>query len=311
MLLSRAVAPGKIILFGEHAVVYGQPAIAAPVTQAQAVCEIETAPHLDGLTIAAPDIGRRYRLEEAPPDDPLAVAVRRTLAELNIASPPDLLLTVRSTIPVACGLGSGAAVSTAVILALGRYCGRELPPQTVSDWVFEVEKIHHGTPSGIDNTVIAFTQPIFFRKGQAIERLNVHTPLTFIIADTGVKSATYKVVGDLRARRQAEPARYDPDFEAIGGIARQARQAIETGDIAGVADCMRKNQRLLRKIGVSSMELDRLVTAGEQAGALGAKLSGAGWGGNMIALATPETAQPVAEALLNAGAARTIITQVT
>ncbi|MFQ5578313.1 MAG: mevalonate kinase [Anaerolineae bacterium] len=307
---TTASAPGKIILFGEHAVVYGRPALAVPVTQVQAVCRVQDVSAQAGVLIVAPDVNRRYRLDRASPDDPLAAAVRGALAALNVSSHPGLTLTVRSTIPIACGLGSGAAIATAIVRALAQHLKHPLPPAAVSDVVFEVEKIHHGTPSGIDNSVVAFARPIFFQKNSPIEPLAVGAPLTLVIGDTGVTSPTYKVVGDLRRRWQAEPGRYESYFDRMGRIALRARRAVERGDVAGVGQCMVDNHALLQEIGVSSTELDGLVKAAHGAGAAGAKLSGAGWGGNMIALAPPGRAEEVAGALRGAGAAGVIITVV-
>ena len=149
-----ATAPGKVIIFGEHAVVYGQPAIAAPVHQAQATATVEPGEPGSGLILSAADLDLVLPLTEAPKDDPLAAMARLTLAYLD-APAPDATLTVRSTVPIASGMGSGAAVSTAIVRALAAWMGRELRADVVSGLVYEVEKLHHGTPSGIDNTVSA------------------------------------------------------------------------------------------------------------------------------------------------------------
>ncbi len=307
---TTATAPGKIILFGEHAVVYGRPALAIPVSQVRATCRVEAGTPGSGILLRAPDIDRREYLSAAGDDDPLALAVRRTLQALGIATIPDLTLTVTSTIPIACGLGSGAAISAAIIRALGSYFRLPFPPQTVSDIAFEVEKIYHGTPSGIDNTVVAFAQPIFFSKGKPIERLTVGTPLTLVIGDTGIKSQTYKVVGDLRARWQADPGYYEPIFDRMGMLAQSARAAIERGNVQQVGKLMGENHTILQDLGISHAKLDALVSAAMAVGAWGAKLSGAGWGGNMIALTPPEYAVAVAAALRSAGAVNTITTVV-
>lgn len=304
-----ASAPGKIILFGEHAVVYGHSALAVPVTQVQATCRIEDVA-TPTTVIHAPDIDRHYALQHAPPDDPLATIIRHTLDALQIPAKRCFTLTVTSTIPIACGLGSGAAISTAVVRALAAYFQQPLADQAVSDLVFEVEKIYHGTPSGIDNTVIAFAQPVSFARGKQVSRFTVKTPLTFVIADTGIKSPTHKVVGDLRHRRDGDRKRYDGYFESIGELVRLARSAIEGGNVDVVAQCMLENHAILDEIGVSSPELNALVAAAMAAGATGAKLSGAGWGGNMIALAAPNRVDAVATALKKAGAVKVIVTTV-
>ena len=302
-------APGKIILFGEHSVVYGRPAIAVPVSQVEAVCHIEVNQPGSGLTVIAEDLGWQKSLSQLSEDDPIAAIIQATLAHLQQPQ-PDLLLRIHSTIPIARGMGSGAAVSTAIVKAMSDLLGGELDPQTVSDLVYEVEKLHHGTPSGIDNTVVAFAQPIFFQHGQPITRLKVAELLTFVIGDTGIQSQTHAVVGDLRARWAKDVERYEGYFDELGAIAREARVAIERGDLPAIGICMAENHTILKSIGVSSVELNCLVEAAIKAGALGAKMSGAGWGGNMIALTGPERARAVEDAIRAAGAVQTITTQV-
>jgi mevalonate kinase len=302
-------APGKIILFGEHAVVYKRPAIAVPVTQVQATATVEPAPSGSGLMLIAADLDERISLAAASQDEPLAAAARLTLDHLSV-SEPDADLTISSTIPIASGLGSGAAVSTALVRALAGFLGHALEPAEIGALVFEVEKIHHGTPSGIDNTVIAYEQPVYFVRGRPIERLAVSEPFTLLIGDTGKPSSTGKIVGRVRRRWQRQPARYDALFDQIGDIADEARQAIESGDVEAMGPLMDENHKLLIELGISSPQLDELVETARLAGAMGAKLSGAGGGGNMIALVEDDFTKEVADALKEAGAARVICTRV-
>jgi mevalonate kinase len=223
---------------------------------------------------------------------------------------PDLLITVTSTIPIARGLGSGAAVATAVARALARYSGYTPHPDEISRLVYQVEKLHHGTPSGIDNTVIAYEQPVFFVRGEKMVRLSLSAPLNLIIADTGVFSSTREVVSDVRRRWQAQRELYEGLFDEIGAITRLGKSAIERGDPHAIGHLMDDNQELLALLGVSSPQLDALIAAARASGALGAKLSGAGWGGNMLALIETPDATVVATALQDAGATRTILSQI-
>ena len=308
--MTVAYASGKVILFGEHAVVYGRPAIAVPVTQVRAQAMVEGAAKGRGIAIVAQDLGQTYSLGQAPPDDPLRQIVVLTLQRLGVGLAHDLTITISSTIPIARGLGSGAAISTAIVRALSKYFDKELSPRAISDLVYEVEKIHHGTPSGIDNTVIAFERPVYFVKSQTCEALRVKRPFIIIIADTGVQSPTKVAVAEVRRAWEREPSRYDRLFDQMGEVAIRARRAIERGEIEEMGHLMNKNHRLLRLIGVSSPELEDLVRAAREAGALGAKLSGAGRGGNMIALVSEETEKPVVRALREAGAKHLIVTEV-
>jgi mevalonate kinase len=298
-------ASGKIILFGEHAVVYGRPAIAVPVTQVQATATVEDAPPGAGCFLNAPDVSRSFRLADAPADDALAGIVQETLTHLG-ANEPDVTITIRSTIPMASGLGSGAAVSTAIVRALALHLGRPLDDDTVSALVFEVERLYHGMPSGIDNTVIARGRPLFFIKERMVESIAVKTPLHLLIADTGVASPTRIAVGGVRQAWEANREQYDSLFRNIGQITTMARGAMVSSEIHALGALMDGNQWLLQEIGVSSPEIETLVQAARQAGALGAKLSGAGRGGNVIALVQQEKLEPISRALREAGA-RSII----
>jgi len=303
-----ASAPGKIILFGEHAVVYGQPALAAPVSQVQARAAV--VPARRGCRLEAPDIHLQSDLADLPLNHPLAAAARAVFTELGIASPPPFRLRVTSSIPVASGLGSGAAVTVAVLRALSAFLGLPLPDERVSALAFEIEKLHHGTPSGIDNSVVTFARPVYFVKGRAIEILRVGASLTLVIADTGIAAPTRQSVDDIRRLWESDPRRWEAVFGRIGGLARAARRAIEVGDIPALGPLMDENHARLQELIVSSPELDRLVEAARGSGALGAKLSGGGRGGNMIALVRPLEAETVARTLQTAGARQTIITTI-
>jgi len=313
-MVTTAYAPGKVILFGEHAVVYGRPAIAVPVTQVRACAAVEDGRPGQGVVIDAADLRLRHRIGDPIPADspacPLEATVRNTLQRLGIAALPDLTVTVSSTVPLASGMGSGAAVATAMVRALAQHLGQALAPQEVSDLVYQTEVIHHGTPSGIDNTVVAFERPVFFVRGQPIQTLHVGRPFWLAIGDTGEHSSTREVVGDVRRAWQAGPVRYEALFDRIGAVALRARKAIEQGRVSALGRLMDENQELLQAIGVSSPELERLIGAARAAGAMGAKLCGAGQGGNMIALVSAENAPTVAGALRRAGATSVIVSEV-
>ena len=306
--MTTASAPGKIILFGEHAVVYNRPALAVPITQVHAEVEITTA--RADIWIDAPDISLQTNLITLPADHAIRRVIERTLQALKIVSPPALNIRIKSSIPVAAGLGSGAAVSVALIRALSGHLGSLLSDEQVNNLCYEIEKIHHGTPSGIDNTVITYSRPVYFIKDQPIETFQVKSPFTLVIADTGFPAPTRESVSAVRKLWTANPTHWNQVFDRVGSIVRQARQAIENGSWQELGALMDANHACLQEMTVSSVELDRLVLTAKTAGALGAKLSGGGRGGNMIALVSPETAPKVASALLATGASHTIITTI-
>jgi len=307
--MSRAFAPGKVILFGEHAVVYGQPALAVPVTQVQAEARIDRI-FSPGIRINAPNILLNEELEDLASSHPLAATVRNTLSVLEAGTLSGVSILVRSTIPVASGLGSGAAVSVAIIRALAKHLRRELTDEQVSALAFETEKLYHGTPSGIDNTVVTYAKPVYFVKGQPIEILQVNKPFAIVVGDTGIPASTKESVRDVRVQHHKQPDRYETLFAAVGSITKTARQLIESGMPESFGPLMDENHALLRSMGVSSPELDHLVEAAREAGALGAKLSGGGRGGNMIALVQARKAGAVSRALKEAGAVKTIVTKI-
>lgn len=310
-----AAAPGKIILFGEHAVVYGRPAIAVPVAGVKARAVVSANPRATAgqVHIQAPDINLEADLDKLPGSHPLAAAVRAVLTALGLSRSPACLIRVKSTIPVASGLGSGAAVTVALIRAYSAFLGKPLPDEKVNALAFEIEKLHHGTPSGIDNTVITYALPVYFQRkpaGPTIESFNVPEPFQIVIGDTGVRSPTAVSVGDVRKGWQAQPEYFERLFDKIGSVSADARKIIEAGQPSQLGSLMDENQTLLLQMGVSSDALDRLIQAARSAGALGAKLSGGGRGGNMIALVSDNTAEVVVQALKDAGAVRTLLTQV-
>ena len=307
-----ASAPGKIILFGEHAVVYDRPAIAAPVPQvrAKAIVMAEPRSPRGQVRILAPDIELETTLARLPAEHPLAVVIQKAVPAMQISHIPACSIQITSTIPIAGGLGSGAAVSVATLRALSAFVGHPLADEQISELVYQSELIYHGTPSGIDNTVITFARPVYFVKSQPVKFISVKTPLTLVIGNTGVESPTSIAVGELRQAWERQPEQYEQLFDSAGAMAASGRKAIEAGKVEALGTLMNDNHALLQQMGVSSPELDQLVQAARSAGALGAKLSGAGRGGSMIALVSAETSNPVTTALLNAGAVGTILTEI-
>jgi mevalonate kinase len=307
--MTTSSAPGKIILFGEHAVVYGRPALAVPVTQVQATATVSKNSR-GGVWIEAPNIDLSSELSRLAPDQPLAAVINGVFTALRITHPPACTVYLQSTIPVAAGLGSGAAVSVAILRALSAFLGAPLPDERVNKLAFEVEKLHHGTPSGIDNTVVTYARPVYFIKGQRIKTFRVGAAFTIVIGDTGIPAPTKESVSAVQKLQEADPPRWEKIFDRVGEIVWEARQAIERGDTDELGELMDANQSLLQAMTVSCVELDHLIETARKCGALGAKLSGGGRGGNMIALVQKERAPAVAETLLSAGAKRAIITTI-
>ena len=305
-------APGKCILLGEHSVVYHRPAIAIPVTQVRAHTVITPRPTAapGEIRIQAPDIDMEADLDDLPSDHPLLRAVQVVLNELHPVQVPAFLLRITSTIPVAAGLGSSAAVSVSIIRAVSTFLGQPLPDEKVSDLAYQVEKLQHGNPSGVDNTVVSYAQPVVFQRGMPFEHLIIAQPFTLVIADSGKSSPTAQVVEDVRRQWEKSPSQYERIYDEIAALVNRAKTVLVRGPLLELGGLLSRNHEWLQQIKVSCPELDQLVSTALASGALGAKLSGGGRGGNVIALVIPQNAEDIAEALRSAGAVRTIISTV-
>ncbi len=303
----HASAPGKAILCGEHAVVYGLPAIAIPLSgiRARAIGKASA----DTLTIFAEDLGQaplRIVGDEYDRANPLSLMAGLTAKLVGAASICGEI-RIRSELPIASGLGSGAAVSAALGRAVAQLHGAEIPDDDLNRLVFEVEKLHHGTPSGIDNTVVVYEKPVYFRRDAALEVITIRSGLRIVLADTGVASLTRDAVADVRALARKAPKRTGRIFDEIGTIVDEARDCIERGSLDRLGALMTANHEMLQALTVSSPELDSLVDAALKAGALGAKLSGGGRGGNIIALCAGDSLCDVKDSLLAAGSKRVLV----
>ena len=306
-MLSTSSAPAKAILVGEHAVVHGQPAIALPLLQVRAYVDsrVSTLP----LKVSAANGMRApffWCKDESNSTDPLMKAIELAARHFAVNSLQGELV-IRSDIPIASGLGSGAAVSAALARGVAALLGLEIAKSDLNAIVYEVEKLHHGTPSGIDNTVVVYERPIYFVKDRSIDSIDIKRPSILVVADTGVPSPTRAAVADVRVQLERQPGRTQKLFDQIGALVEQARSAIEAGDHWQLGKLMTQNHRLLQALDVSSACLDRLVEAALRGGAYGAKLSGGGRGGNMIALVSPDSEAAVKRALWTAGAKRVIV----
>jgi len=305
-------APGKVILCGEHAVVYEHPAIAVPVFEGSTKCTIvakPTAPH-DETIIIAPNIALKCYLKCLVEKHPIRVAINLVLDKLHIDHLPVCEIRIQSTLPTAAGLGSSASTSVALIRAISTFLGHTFTDEEVNQLAFEIEKIHHGTPSGIDNTVITYAKTLFYLKGQSSEFIVPGKQVTLVIADTGIKGSTSKAVSNVRQGYQENKEVYSSLFNQIGQLVESAKISFINGDLISLGNTLTENHKLLQKIEVSCDKLDVLVEAALSQGALGAKLSGGGLGGNMIALVDPDQAKSMATTLLSKGAVNTLITHI-
>ncbi len=294
-----AAGNGKIILFGEHAVVYGSRAIAAPIPLAVRARVVDED---DGVWLVIPRWGVEQRLRSNPQKQlSFEVPAALILRELGLADRP-MRIEVFSEIPRAMGLGGSAAVAVAIIRAIDRHFKLDLSDDQVNALAYECECVAHGTPSGIDNTVATFGKPLIYRKADppVIKPLELSRPITFVIGMTGVEGLTAKMVARVRSGRDRNPDVYDTVFRGIDAVTFQAIEALKQDDLERLGELMNVCQGLLNGLQVSSWELEELIQIARENGALGAKLTGGGGGGSMIALC-PDTAGSVIRAMNSAG----------
>lgn len=280
-------AHSKIILIGEHAVVYGYPAISLPLLEVKVTCRVVPA--------ATP-----WRLFE---EDTLSMAVYASLEYLNIKD-AYIRCQIDSAIPEKRGMGSSAAISIAAIRAVFDYYQAELPRYVLEILVNRAEMIAHMNPSGLDAKTCLSDQPIRFIKNVGFEELAMDLSAYLVIADTGVYGHTREAIQVVESKgKEALPFLY-----ALGELTQQAEEAIKARDAVMLGGILTKAHGNLKEIGVSSLEADALVETALHHGALGAKMSGGGLGGCIIALvADYHQAQDLAERLEEKGAVQTWI----
>ncbi|PKO07027.1 MAG: mevalonate kinase [Chloroflexi bacterium HGW-Chloroflexi-3] len=304
-----STAPGKTILFGEHAVVYGHPAIAVPVNEIQA--KVKIFPLIGSQTgqiqFIAPQVQLEQNYNEMDKYHPFRIALEQVKNFLDISHYPACKIHLSSTIPISSGLGSSAAISVALIKGLFEFVGYQASDKVLSELAYKVEIEFHGTPSGIDNTVVAYRKPVLFQKEKDIEFIAPGGIFTIIIADSGIKGNTKVAVAGVRERWQNNTNLFEEYFQNIGVITSRAKIALENGEQMTLGNLMNANQQLLRKIGVSHPSLENLMDIALSHGGLGAKLCGGGLGGNIIILSDVERAENISELLLGNGASQTII----
>ena len=280
-------AHSKIILIGEHAVVYGYPAISLPLLEVEVTCRVVPA--------TTP-----WRFFE---EDTLSMAVYASLKYLNIKD-AYIRCQIDSAIPEKRGMGSSAAISIAAIRAVFDYYQAELPRDVLEILVNRAEMIAHMNPSGLDAKTCLSDQPIRFIKNVGFEELAMDLSAYLVIADTGVYGHTREAIQVVESKgKEALPFLY-----ALGELTQQAEEAIKKKDAVFLGEILTKAHGNLKEIGVSSPEADALVETALQHGALGAKMSGGGLGGCIIALvADYPQAQDLAERLEERGAVQTWI----
>ena len=279
---------GKIILLGEHAVVYGRHAIATPVPLA---IQARVQRGGDGVQLIIPRWGVEQRLHRSAEkqhsfEKSLAMIFRTLGLERE-----SMRVEIFPNVPRAMGLGGSAAIAVATIRALDRCFDLGLTDERVNELAFECEKIAHGTPSGIDNTLSVYGQTMLFRAGQSPLRkvIKVDRAVQLVVGISGIESLTAATVARVRKAREAHPELYEKIFDQIDSLVLEGMDALMEHKLETLGELMNVCQGLLNAMQVSSWELEEMIQIARRHGALGAKLTGGGGGGSIIALCPPES----------------------
>ncbi|MDI6825868.1 MAG: mevalonate kinase [Candidatus Aenigmarchaeota archaeon] len=275
---------GKVILFGEQFVVHGVPGIVSAIhlTTDAEVRKIET----PGVNIIDERKGAKGYTEKKRAQQ--KESIDRMLKVMGLDEKVSLEIWLGGNLPGFSGIGASAASSVAIARAMSEEFGLNLSDKRINEIAFEAEKAYAGTPSGIDNTAATFGGLIWFKKNMSgpdtIERLKIKEPIEIIIADSGVVADTKEMVLGVAERKKKYPEKYDRIFKQEEELVVKARKALEDFDLRRVGKLMNDNHRLLQEIEVSCKELDYLVDLAKKNGAYGAKLTGGGGGGCIVAL---------------------------
>jgi len=302
-----ATAPAKVILTGEHFVVYGEPAIVMAVNSRAYVTVSERS---DREIAVDSDLGLSCRFIDCTPSPGSDERAVRALEPIRLAAESvfkflgkrrGLNISVRSEIPMASGLGSSAAVTVSTVAAVGKLLGAPLSVEDIAQLPFEAESYVHVKPSGVDQTISTYGGVLVYRRGSPPKRLDVGADVPLVVGNTGLPRITGQLVATVRELRDRFPTAMSPLIKVGGEVTSLALEALLKGDMVRLGELMDMNHGLLQAMRVSNKALDDLVYASKKAGALGAKLSGAGGGGCMIALSQPGEEERIARAISQAG----------
>lgn len=282
--LGRTHAYGKLILFGEHFVVYNVPALVGAVS-AYTDCDIEFLKETGLEVVDDRPAVPRYKDKKKEEGEK---AIQLVLDHFGLdTTKQGMRLTFGGDLYCASGIGASAAQVVSLARALSVSLPRSMTEDEINAAGYEGERGYHGTPSGIDNTAATFggvlrfqrtdNDPIFIKK-------KITEPIRIVYASTGITASTIEVVGDVRAKKEADPEWFDGLLQKYLKIVKEGEEAIDSGDMAKLGELLDQNHALCQDLTVSCSELDELVTAARKAGAIGAKMSGTGRGGLMLAL---------------------------
>ena len=282
-MISEGIGFGKAILFNEHFVVYGIPSIVSAIGN-YTVAKITSSHHvgykLNDNRSATPGY-KEGKLEQQK------ISIRNIINKMNLDFQKEGVdIELCGNLFAASGIGASAASCVAIARAFSDYYNLKLSDEEINNIAYEGEKGYHGTPSGVDNSASTFGGLIWFEKSdnKVIEKIEIPNPIQIVMGNTGKVANTELAVNGVRERRNNNPQKYGEIFNRAENIAYLAKRAFQEEDYIELGKLMNENHKLLQQIEVSTRELDFLVNIAREHGAYGAKLTGGGLGGNMIAL---------------------------
>jgi mevalonate kinase len=297
--MGKGIGYGKVILFNEHFVVFGVPSIVAAIDRAT-TCTVERVK------------GVGWTLDDRRPETPgykeeklqqQKDSIDRILKAAGIdSSKTPIKITFGGDLVAASGIGASAASCVALARALSDEFALGFSDDRINEIAYEGERAYHGTPSGVDNTAATYGGLLWFVRGKPIERISIKRPVEIVMGNTGIVANTEAAVKGVRERREQNPEKYEEIFNEANELANAARKALLDYDLRAVGKLMDENHRQLQAIEVSCKELDHLVELARASGAYGAKMTGGGLGGNMVALTPGKDLQErVARAIRDEG----------
>lgn len=294
-------ATGKIILIGEHSVVYGKKAIAFPFAGVGIHTTVQKKPtiHIQSKYFS----GTLDEMKQIASMHNLVLLIEVLQKDLAL---PNFNLSIQSSIPSERGMGSSAAVAVSIVRAIFDWQNLVLDNKTLLKYVDYSEQIAHDNPSGIDAAATSGTQPILFEKGQPFEAFPLNVDAYLLVADTGIKGQTRQAVKDVATLVKQKGQSVQAIIDQLGDLTLEAKTAIIQNQAKRLGQIMTASHHLLQKLTVSNQTLDEAVEIALDNHALGAKLTGGGRGGCLIVLAKDlQNAKQIQEKLISYGMKRT------
>ncbi|MFH1390967.1 MAG: mevalonate kinase [Candidatus Diapherotrites archaeon] len=297
-MTGKGIGYGKTILFGEHFVVYGLPAIASAISDIT-IAEVEETQGNEEFISGLELIDNRpavegYKIKKRGEMERSFDLMFKFL-KIDLQKTP-LKITLSGNLKCASGIGASAALASSVARALNEHFSFGLNDNQINEVAYEGEKGSAGNPSGIDNTCSTYGGFLIFEKNieggkNKIELIKVTKPLKIVLASTGITQETKEIVADVKVEKEKNSEKFKQIFSEYKKVYKNGLEALKEGNIEKLGELMDKNMNLLREMILSCNEIEKIISVAKENGALGAKLTGTGRGGLVICLVPDETTQ--------------------